>query len=195
MASFKGVQGALAALEAHLKRRLPDELRTGPVNAQVALLGSADIAQPLNGNLLGIYLHRVVIDPHGRARAFPPQGTDSRGPQPELPVNLHVLVIAVGSSATLEADLLGWAMVELANESQLDVAEIAGTDADWGEREVLTVTPEEMSTEDLMRIWDVFEAQYTNSVPYVLRTVRLRLRRPMTEGPPVTTRVFPGGVL
>ena len=195
MASYKGLQGALLALEEHLRRRLPDELRGGPVNAQVALLGSTDIGRPLSANLLGVYLHRVVIDPHGRSRHFPPQGADPRGPQPELPVNLHILILAVGSSATIEADLLGWAMVELANEGQIDVSEIAGTDSDWGEREILTVTPEEMSTEDLMRIWDVFEAQYTNSVPYVLRTVRLRLRRPLAEGPPVKTRVYPGGEL
>lgn len=193
MASYKGFQGALQALEEHLRRRLPDELRSGPVNAQVSLLGSADIGRPISGNRLGIYLHRVVIDPHGRSRHFPPRGTDTGGPQPELPVNLHILILAVGTSATIEADLLGWAMVELANEGQIDVSEIAATDSDWTERELLTVTPEEMSTEDLMRIWDVFEAQYTNSVPYVLRTVRLRLRRPLTEGPPVITRVYPGG--
>lgn len=193
MASYKGFQGALQALEEHLRRRMPDALRSGPVNAQVSLLGSADIGRPLNANLLGIYLHRVVVDPHGRSRRFPPEGTDGRGPQPELPVNLHILILAVGNSAGTEADLLGWAMTELANEGQIDVSEIAGTDSEWGERESLTVTPEEMSTEDLMRIWDVFEAQYTNSVPYVLRTVRLRLRRPLAEGPPVKTRVYPGG--
>lgn len=182
-------------MEEHLKRRLPDELRGGSVNARVALLGSADVGRPLSGNLLGIYLHRVVIDPHGRSRHFPPQGTDSRGPQPELPLNLHLLIIAVASSAAIEADLLAWAMFELANEGQLDIAEIANTDREWGEREVLTITPEEMTTEDLMRIWEVFEAQYTNSVPYVLRTVRLRLRHSLGEGPPVTTRVLPGGEL
>lgn len=193
MASYKGVQGALVALEEFFKRRLPSELSNEPINASVKLLGSKDIADKLNGNLLGIYLHRLTIDPHGRTRQFAPQGTDSTGRRSELPVNLHFLLIANAGSATIEADLMSWAMVELANQNQLDVSHIADLDDEWGERETLNITPEEMSTEDLMRIWDVFESAYTNTVPYVARTVRLRLREERSEGPDVITRVFPTG--
>jgi hypothetical protein len=193
LASYQGVKAALLALEEFLSRRLPEDLRESSVNARVALLGSADVAKPLTGNMLGIYLHRIVIDPHGRSRHFPPSGMDSNAPRPELPVNLHILLIANGSSAEHEADLLSWAMIELANDGQLDVSRLADTDSEWTERETLTVTPEEMSTEDLMRIWDVFEAKYTSTVPYVIRTVGMKLRAPRTVGPPVVTRVLPTG--
>lgn len=193
MASYRGVQGALLALQAYLSSRLPAELAAEPTNATVELLGSADIAETLNGNLLGIYLHRLTVDPHGRARSFAPQGT-GRGPrQGELPVNLHFLLIANASSATVEADLISWAMVQLANESQLDVSHIQDIDDEWGQAELLTIAPDEMSTEDLMRIWDVFESPYTSTMPYVARTVRLRLNPPRSEGPPVVTRVLAGG--
>ena len=195
MASYKGVQGALIALEEFFRRRLPAELGNEPTNARVSVLGSADIAETLTGNLLGIYLHRITIDPHGRSRSFAEQGT-AHGPRhPELPVNLHFLLIANASSPTIEADLMSWAMVELANESLLDVSQIQDIDDEWGTEEVLNITPEEMSTEDLMRIWDVFVSPYTITVPYVARTVRLRLERPRREGPNVVTRVFPGGRL
>ena len=195
MASYKGVQGALTALEDFFKRRLPDELSDGPTNARVALLGSADIANRLNGNLLGIYLHRLTIDDHGRARFFKPQGTDNTPPRPELPVNLHFLLIANASSATIEADLMSWAMVELANHSQIDVSHIQDIDDEWGQSEILNITPEDMSTEDLMRIWDVFESSYTSTMAYTARTVRLRLNPQRSEGPEVVTRVYPGGRL
>lgn len=195
MASYRGVTGALLALESFLTSRLPAELSSEPTNAQARLLGSADIANILTGNLLGIYLHRVTIDPHGRQRAFAQRGTEPIPPSPELPVNLHFLLIANASSATIEADLLSWAMVELANQSQLDVSHIQDIDDEWGQAEILNITPDEMSTEDLMRIWDVFKSPYTSTVPYVARTVRLRLRRPRSEGPPVSTRVFPGGTV
>lgn len=193
MASYKGVQGALVALENFFKRRLPAELGDEPVSASVELLGSADIAETLSGNLLGIYLHRITIDPHGRTRQFTPPGTVNTGRQSELPVNLHFLLIANATSPTVEADLMAWAMVELANQPQLDISHIQDIDSEWGEREVLNIAPDEMSTEDLMRIWDVFESPYTSTVPYIARTVRLRLRNERTEGPPVTTRIFPGG--
>lgn len=193
MASYKGIQGTLLALEAFLKRRLPQELSDEPVNASVQLLGSADIAETLSGNLLGLYLHRVTIDPHGRTRQFSPGGTQQNTRHPELPVNLHFLLIANATSPTVEADLLSWAMVEIANENQLDISHIQDIDDEWGQREMITITPEEMSTEDLMRIWDVFESPYTITLPYVARSVRLRLNPLRREGPDVVTRVLPGG--
>lgn len=183
------------ALENFFKRRLPAELSEEPVSASVSLLGSADIAESLSGNLLGIYLHRITIDPHGRTRSFSQQGTLSNGRHPELPVNLHFLLIANATSPTVEADLMAWAMVELAKENQIDISHVQDIDDEWGQREVLTITPEEMSTEDLMRIWDVFESPYTSTVPYIARTVRLRLQRQRSEGPDVVTRVFPGGTV
>ncbi|AMK76251.1 MULTISPECIES: DUF4255 domain-containing protein [Methylomonas] len=195
MASYRGVTGALLALESFLTSRLPAELSSEPTNAQAKLLGSADIANILTGNLLGIYLHRITIDPHGRQRSFAQRGSDQSAPQAELPVNLHFLLIANAASATIEADLLSWAMVELANQCQLDISHIQDIDDEWGQAEVLNIAPDEMTTEDLMRIWDVFKSPYTSTVPYVARTVRLRLQRPRTEGPPVSTRIFPGGTI
>lgn len=195
MASYKGVQGALIALEDFFKSRLPAELSAGPTNANVSLLGSHDIANKLSGNLLGIYLHRITIDDHGRARFFSPQGTDNSGPRPELPINLHFLLIANATSAAIEADLMSWAIVELANHSQLDISHVQDIDDEWGQSEALNISPSDMSTEDLMRIWDVFESPYTSTMAYTARTVRLRLNPQRTEGPAVVTRVFPGGTV
>lgn len=195
MASYKGVQGALNALEAFFKAQLPGELSGGPTNARVSLLGSSDIASRLTGNLLGIYLHRITIDDHGRSRFFKPQGTDNSAPRPELPVNLHFLLIANANSATVEADLMSWAMVELANHSQLDISHVQDIDDEWGQAELLNITPVDITTEDLMRIWDVFESPYTSTMAYIAKTVRLRLNPQRTEGPEVVTRVLPAGRL
>lgn len=193
MASYKGVQGVLRALEAFFKSRLPTDLSDGPTNAKVEILGSSDIANKLTGNLLGIYLHRVTIDDHGRSRYFAPRGMDQQDVSAELPLNLHFLLIANSNSATIEADLISWAMVELANHSQFDVSHIQSADSDWGESEIVTVTPEDTSTEDLMRIWDVFESPYTSTMAYVAKTVRLRLQPQRTEGSTLVTRVLSAG--
>ena len=195
MASYRAVNGVLLALEHFFKTRLPPELKNGPVNARVELLGSADIGAALSGNVLGIYVHRIAIDPHGRSRFFSPQGTDKNAtPSAELPVNLHLLLMASATSATIEANLLAWAMIALANESQFDISHLSEFDDDWSERENITVSPEDMSTEDLLRIWDVLGMPYTNSVPYIARTLRLRLKQSETQGPAVISRVFPTGI-
>lgn len=195
MASYRAVNGVLMALEHFFKTRLPPELENGPINARIELLGSADLAAGLSGNVLAIYVHRIAIDPHGRSRFFAPQGTDKNAaPAAELPVNLHLLLIASATSATIEANLMAWAMIALANESQFDISHLSDFDEGWSERENITVTPEEMSNEDLLRIWDAMTIPYTNSVPYVARTLRLRLKQNETQGPAVMSRVFPAGI-
>jgi len=193
MASYKGVQGVLRALETFFKSRLPSELSDGPTNAKVEVLGSSDIANRLTGNLLGIYLHRMTIDDHGRSRHFAPRGSDTGESSAELPINLHFLLIANASSAAIEADLMSWAMVELANQSQFDISHLQTADDGWGESEILTIMPEDTTTEDLMRIWDVFESPYTSTMAYVAKTVRLRLQPKRTEGELLVTRVLSGG--
>lgn len=194
MASYKGVNGVMLALEDFLKRRLPDNLKGGSINARPKLLGSTDIAKPINGNILGIYLHRITVDPHGRNRYFNAIGSDTAKYKPELPIDLHFLLIATGNSASIEADLISWAMVELANEAQLDISHLLDGDPSWTDEELVTIVPEEMSTEDLMRIWDVFEAKYTITVPYVIRSVRLGLLTDTAQNPSVMTRVLPTGL-
>jgi hypothetical protein len=193
MASFRGVHGVMLALESHLQRNLPAEWRQGTVNARATLLGSADMGRALNGNLVGLYLHRVTVDPHGRNRPLAPLDPANRAGDPELPVNLHFLLIANGSSAAIEADLLAWAMATLANEPRLDLSQVGDSDAGWGRAEGVSISPVEMSDEDLLRYWDHFEAAYSLCVPYVLRSVRLRLAAAPAEGPDVTTRALSVG--
>ena len=115
MASFTAVNGALQALESFLDRRMPTEFSSGPVNARVELLGSADIADQINGNVIGFYVHRVEVDPHGRSRFLSPQGPGAHNPARELPINLHILLIASATSATIEMNLISWRMIKLAN--------------------------------------------------------------------------------
>ena len=195
MASYRAVNGVLLSLEHFLTTRMPPELRAGGVNASVKLFGSNTIADAQTGNYLGIYLHRLAIDPHGRSRFFSPQGTDKNtGPAPELPVNLHLLLMASGSSATIEADLLAWAMMALANESRMDASHLTEYDDSWTAKEILTIAPDEITNEDMLRIWDALKVSFTLSMPYVIRTLRLRLNAQMTEGPAVVSRIFPTGV-
>jgi hypothetical protein len=110
-------------------------------------------------------------------------------------VNLHVLVVANGASAGIEADLMSWAMLTLAAQPNLDPSQLMDGDPEWGNGEQVAITPEEMPSVDLLRIWDLFDADYTLTTPYVLRSVRLRLNAEETEGPAVGSRIFPAGAL
>ncbi|WP_295886929.1 DUF4255 domain-containing protein [uncultured Thiohalocapsa sp.] len=197
MASFQGVHGAVTALADRLTARLPEPWRSGSTTARVTVLGSADLSEALSGNQLGLYLYRIAVDPHGRNRRTPAPGPAGVGAEPdrELPVNLHLLLIANAASAALEADLLAWAMLEIANEPLLDLAALVEHDAEWRSAEQASIAPEDISIEDQMRIWDRLGADFTLSAAYVIRTLQLRLRPDATSHGPVRSRVFPSGTV
>lgn len=188
MAGYTAVGATLDALQQFFTSRLPGFELDGSPAPTVRVIGSNNFLSQITSNMLGIYMHRITIDPHGRSRTFQQLGGELGAPEQELPVNLHLLLITSGSPA-LEASLISWAMLQLANQCHLGISHFQGLDDDWGEGEVLTVIPEEMTTEDLMRIWDTLDAPYATSVPYIARTVRLRLNEPH-PGPPVNTRDF-----
>lgn len=189
MASFLAVSGVLSAVKAHFERRL-DELDGHVENPRVQILGSQDLhAEPV-GNTLGLYLHRISIDPYGRNRYLPPDrpGAPFR---PELPVNLHVLLVGWSLSATAEVNLIAWAMQQIGAALELDAAHLGAIDPDWATQDRLQVIPEEMSTEDLMRVWDSLPGDYRLSSPYLVKTLRLEPAQAPTQGPPVTSIVLP----
>ncbi len=189
MATYQAVAGVLSALKDVLDAHI-SELDGEVTNPSVALLGSQQLRDDPTGNTLGIYLHRISIDPYGRNRYLPPQRPGNAA-RPELPVNLHILLVGRSLSATAEITLVAWAMQRIGAAMMLDAAHMAAIDPNWSEQEQLQIIPEEMSTEDLMRVWDSLPGDYRLSSPYLVKTLRLEPVNPVTQGPPVTSIVLP----
>ncbi len=189
MATYQAVAGALTALKDLLDAHIA-ELAGEIQNPKVQILGSQELKADPAANTLGLYLHRVSIDPYGRNRYLAP-GRPGQAPRPELPVNLHVLLVGWSLSATAEISLVAWAMQRIGAALELDASHLGMADPDWSERERLQVIPEEMSTEDLMRVWDSLPGDYRLSSPYLIKTLRLEPVKDITQGPPVTSIVLP----
>lgn len=189
MATYQAVTGALSALKDVLDARIA-ELAGEIQNPKVSLLGSQELKSDPAANTLGIYLHRVSIDPYGRNRYLPPQ-RPGNAPRPELPVNLHILLVGWSLSASAEITLVAWAMQRIGAALELDAAHMAMVDPAWSGQERLQIIPEEMSTEDLMRVWDSLPGDYRLSSPYLIKTLRLEPVTDPTSGPPVTSIVLP----
>jgi hypothetical protein len=190
VASYQAVAGALDALESYLEVRMAGGLDEVVENPDVRILSSQELRTDPPGNQVGLYLHRISVDPFGRNR-YLRSTQPSQPPQPELPVNLHVLIIGWTATAAAEATLVAWAMQEIGASLELDVSHLGLGDPRWGEQDRLQVIPEEMSTEDLMRVWDSLPGDYRLSSPYILKTLRLEPTRTVTAGPPVQTIVMP----
>ena len=189
MASHQGILSALRALRERLAIRMAARLGGNP---QVEILGSQTLAgkPQANTDTLGLYLHRISVDPFSRNRHLPPQ-PGRHLPRPELPVNLHVLLVAWCTHTEQEIEYLAAAIQIIGAGLVLESADMSLADPDWGSEDVVQVLPEEMSTEDLMRLWDSLPDDYRLSAPYLVKTVRLAPDLEREEGPPVKTLVFP----
>lgn len=187
MADFRGLSGALNGLRLRLEQGLP-ALADAGIAAHVQVLDSTSLDETglaaVSTNTLGIYLHRISVDPVASARTMPsPRAGLPR--QAELVLNLHLLLIALKAVAAAEASLLGWAMQQIGNALDLDhgVLVSAEPDAQWHPDESLQVFPEPMDTEDLLRIWEGLPSDYRLSSTYVIRNLRVLPSRLVEQGP------------
>ncbi len=190
MASYRAIAGILDALKDLLEARMVGGLDAVLEAPGVKLLGTSQLNDTPSGNALGVYLHRISVDPFGRNRYLQP--TDPNQPkQPELPVNLHLLLIGWSDKATNEGTLLSWGMQQIGGSLELDISHLGLADPSWNDGERVQLQPEEMNTEDLLRIWDGLPRDYMLSAPYLIKTLRLEPVPEIEDGPPVTTIVTP----
>lgn len=187
MADFRGLSGALNGLRLRLERGLPTLALAG-IDATVRVLDSTSLDETglaaVPSNTLGIYLHRISVDPVASARTMPPPRAGLPR-QTELILNLHLLLVALKAVAAAEASILGWAMQQIGNALDLDHGLLvsAEPDAQWHPDESLQVFPEPMDTEDLLRIWEGLPSDYHLSSTYVIRNLRVLPSRLLEQGP------------
>jgi hypothetical protein len=187
MADFRGLAGALTALRLKLEQGL-SLLAAAGIDASVRVLDSTSLdeqgLQAVTSNTLGIYLHRIEVEPVASNRTMPPPRPNLPR-QPELVLNLHILLVALKADQAGEATMMGWAMRQLADTVGLDQALLSAAepDAQWHAGESLQVFPEPMSTQDLLRIWEALPADYHLSSTYVIRNLRVLPSRLVERGP------------
>jgi hypothetical protein len=187
---FRGISGALVGLKLRLEQQLPVLASLG-VTVNVRVLDSSSLNEEelddLPSNTLAIYLHRISVEPIGAGRTMPPP---RRGlpRQVELPINLHLLLVAVNALSDAEASIMGWAIQQIGTALDLDHALLvtAEPDAAWHPDDKLQVFPEPMNTEDLLRIWDGLPADYRLSTPYIIKNLRLLPAKYRESGPVVS---------
>jgi hypothetical protein len=116
-----------------------------------------------------LYLYRITVNEHGRLNRRPASGPDAFVP---LGLDLHYLLTAWSANPLDEQVTLAWAIRQLHQYPVLDASSLS-PEADWAGDEVIQVIPAELTTEDIMRIWEALEPAYRISISYVARLVRL----------------------
>jgi hypothetical protein len=192
MANLLAIHSVANSITTFLRNTYPQSIAGQPApECTFDLVSSGELAGDISdATRVTLYLYRVTVNEHGR-QARPANNPHAR-PLP-LGLDLHFLLTAWAGNALDEHTMLAWAMRQLHLFPILDASSLS-PEAGWGSDEVIQVIPAELSTEDMMRIWDALDPPFRLSVSYIARLVRLDPDALEPEGLPVVARRFAYGV-
>ena len=148
------------------------------------LLSCGQLAGPVEEDTrIGLWLYRVTMNEHARQLRA---GAPSRSSQ-ALSVDLHYLLTAWAGNALDEQVTFAWALRQLHLHPLLDASSLS-PEAGWSREDAIQLVPAELSTEDVMRIWDAIDPPYRLSVSYVARVVRIEPDEDTASFAPVVAR-------
>lgn len=176
MANLAAIRSVGASLERYFNHAYQDAVFPQGVTKPactftLATIGGLDDTKVSldNSAQVMIFLYKVGINPHLRNAGS--LSDRERQPAP-ISVDLHYLFSFWASSAENEQLVLAWTLRELQAIPVLDRSILTG-EAGWSAEEIVQMVPEEISTEEMMRIWDTLQPDYRLSLSYVARVVRI----------------------
>lgn len=193
MSAFTGIRSVSESIVAFLNARWeteplpggdPGDLLRDDITGNIGLVSSGQLAADDVGfdDTLTLWLYRVSVNEQLRNHSRSGQSTDV-----PLHVDLHYLLTAWSNSADIEQRMMGWAMRTLHEASILD-ASLLSPDGIWHPDEVIRLAPEELTNEDMLRLWDSIQPHYRLSYSYVARVVSMEPTTAAQLGTPVVAR-------
>jgi hypothetical protein len=183
---------AITAVSKAILQRLQDNCNAaGLGKIEFKPFMAKDFSDPMKEGV-SLFLYRIFTN---NVHRTPSGQTGLKGElyQTKLPLDLHFLLTAWAQDASLQYTIAGWMMRELEDISILPIGLLNQHYPDtFCENEIVTVTPVELTTEELFRIWDVIgNHAYQISVPYVARVIKIDSKRLVSGiGRPVQERAF-----
>ncbi len=172
---------SIAGASATLLRLLEDQLNaTGGLGGySVSLFSTRNFAAGLT-NQIALFLYRVDID-EARRQVELPRLAPTAPKRFALGLELYYLLTVWGNqSAEGEQQMLGRCM-EIFERHPLLSGTLLAPSYPWEGNDALRLSLAQLSTEDMLRLWDSLEPPYQLSIPYVVRTARLATRE-RTDG-------------
>jgi Pvc16 N-terminal domain len=157
------------SLMTYLRNAYPEPLRTSHA-FEFRVISTGELAQGTDPhNCLTLLLFRITQDEHLRNRRRVNDASDAETP---LSIDLHYLLTVWADNALAEHTVVSWAMRELQMHPVLDSSSLSA-DAEWDPSDVIQLIPAEITSDEMMRIWDLLQPKYRLSVSYIARVVRI----------------------
>ena len=171
MANVFAVHSVGSSIVTFLRNAYPTELASRAMPAcGFELTSSGQLAGEIDETTrITLYFYRITVNEHSRQARPARAVADTFVP---LGLDLHYLLTAWAANPLDEQVTLAWAVRQLHQFPILDASSLS-PEAGWGRDEVIQIVPAELTTEDVMRIWDALDPAYRLSMSYVARLVRL----------------------
>ena len=194
MADFDCIAATGRSLERLLNAAFLDVKPVPNKTTQAVVVRTDDLDSSKPGSViqppaLSILLYRVDFNKTTRAAWSAVASHDGRA---RLPLDLHFLLTPWAENADYEHRILGCAIQRLESTPILS-GPLLDPDGSWSVGDALQVALEEISTENLMRLFDTLPSDYKLSVAYVVRLVRLDERKANPEPPVLSVTAKVGG--
>lgn len=182
----------------------------GPVTVTAVAPDTIDLDDPNTGPRLNIFLHRVTVNTGWTNAALPSRSasTGERLTNAPLALDLHYVLTAYGRGDFQAEILLGYAMHLLHERSVLDRAAVrraldpspldvtmlppafqALAASDLADQvELIKITPEPMSGDDMSKLWSAIQSHYRPSSAYQASVVLIDGKKPAVKPLPVLSR-------
>ncbi|MBD3318176.1 MAG: DUF4255 domain-containing protein [Chitinivibrionales bacterium] len=196
MANYRGINAACQAVLDILDSAC-DQSMFGDNTLSFDLYSADDFKNPMN---IGVSLFLYSVRPNaaqGNRRAMPSMSSNQQSGSPSravqrspLSLDLHFLLTAWAKKASLQYDILGWAMRTLADNAIVssDVLNQVSGDGAFSQEETLEIVQDDVSDEILLRIWDGLPQDYHLSAPYLARVLRIESVVEYASATPVKVR-------
>lgn len=185
MANLRAIHSVGSSVTTFLRNTYPQSLDGQAMPAcSFELMSCGQLAGTTDDETrIALLLYRVTMNEHAR-QLRPPRAQSAAG---VLSLDLHYLLIAWAGNPLDEQITLAWALRQLHLHPVLDASSLS-PEAGWARDEVIQLVPAELTTEDVMRIWDALEPSYRLSVSYVARVVRIDPDQDLETCAPVVAR-------
>jgi len=139
---------------------------------------------------VSLFLYRVVAN--GTMRTPPGRRTPSgKRQKTQLPLDLHYLFTVWAGSATMQHRIAGWLMRTLETTPILPEGVLHSAREDvFRPDETIEIVLNDLTNEDLFRIWDIIGESYRLSIPYLVRNVRIESDEMVRSEGTVERRIF-----
>ena len=145
-----------------------------------SVVGSKDLKDLATRNTTcAIFLYRISHNEHTRNAVRPAASRP-------LAVNLHLMFSMWADSPLKEQTILAWVMRELYDHPILDRS-VLGAGGEFTDGELVQLIPEELTLDDMSKLWQLLVPPYRLSAFYVARNVQIGTRFE-ADTPVVATR-------